>query len=377
MAEIHASTPSTTGEVLDLALEALPAMLAPSGLCCWEVVDGDSTPRGQSIRYTLIVLLGLLTARAAGSETSLDVDRLLQAADARMNEPEVTTGDLGLRLWLSSRMAGEGNEQVSHALERALEREHELARLEGLELAWVVLGLACATPRQGPLSPMLEKAIDQLLIGNLAPSGLFFHFGAPGSRRRFPNFATEIYSILALASVAKLQLDDRAAPAACRAADLLLDLQHEDGGWPWLFDAERGTVVERYEVYSVHQHGMAPMALDALTDLTGDRRYAAAADAGIEWLFGANELGEHMLLLDRGFSFRSIRRRRPLDRLWLYSNTAVSWAGGRPLAQESRQRVEVNRTCRPYELGWLLEAQYGRRLPTRLRPQAPMAPKQS
>ena len=64
-----------------------------------------------------------------------------------------------------------------------------------------------------------------MLLGNQRPSGMFTHYGDDRRRGRFPNFATEIYSILALATVAKLGLDDRAAPAASRAADRLLLLQ--------------------------------------------------------------------------------------------------------------------------------------------------------
>ena len=53
----------------------------------------------------------------------------------------------------------------------------------------------------------------------------------------------------------------------------------------------KGRIVEPYEVYSVHQHGMAPMGLLALAEATGDQRYVAAADRGLRWIYGRNELG--------------------------------------------------------------------------------------
>ena len=243
----------------------------------------------------------------------------------------------------------------SAGLDESLRSSGGLAAREGLELAWIVTGLALTDGANGGGRALLKQALDQLISGNQAASGLFRHFGNLGFRRRFPNFATQIYSVLALALAARSGLDERALPAAQRAADRLLALQLPDGGWPWLYDAERGRVVERYEVYSVHQHGMAPMTLHELSAVAGDERYGAAANRGVPWLFGANELGQDMVPLDRGMTYRSIRRRRPFDRGALYLNTGLAAAVGRSGTGPGRA-LEVNRTCRPYELGWLVEA---------------------
>jgi hypothetical protein len=341
--------------LVEPALDALTRMLLPSGLFCWELVEGEPAPRGESVRYTLIVLLGLLRAREAGLSVPIEPERLRDEVDRALARPEVTPGDFGLRLWVESRADTGATTRLVAALDESLRANDGLAAREGLELAWIVTGLALTDAGDGGGRPLLGQALDQLISGNQAPSGLFRHFGNQGFRRRFPNFATQIYSVLALALVARAGLDDRALPAARRAADRLLGLQLRDGGWPWLFDAERGGVVERYEVYSVHQHGMAPMTLHELSDVAGDERYASAADRGLQWLFGANDLGQDMVPLDRGMTYRSIRRRRPLDRGWLYLNTGLSAAIGRPRAGRARA-LEVNRTCRPYELGWLVEA---------------------
>ena len=140
---------------------------------------------------------------------------------------------------------------------------------------------------------------------------------------------------------------------------MLLRLQLPDGGWPWLYDAETGRIVERYEIYSVHQHAMAPMSLLELAEAAGEERYADAARAGLRWIEGTNELGVQMADPRARMIYRSIRRRRPLDRLLLYANTASSRLAGRSL-MASGGAVEVNAVCRPYELGWLLEAWCGR-----------------
>ena len=349
------TTTSQGEQLVEPALAALPRMLLPSDLFCYEVVEGEPGLRGESVRYTMMVLLGLLRAGQAGLSLPIDPHRLRDGVDAALERPEMTPGDLGLRLWVESRADTGAAERLVGALDESLRSHGGLAAREGQELAWIVTGLALTADADERGRTLLAGALDQLINVNQAPSGLFRHFGGPGFRRRFPNFATEIYSVLALAVAARRELDDRALPAARRAADRLLELQLPDGGWPWLFEAERGAVVERYEVYSVHQAGMAPMALLELSEVSGDARYASAARRGVPWLFGANELGQDMVPLDRGMTYRSIRRRRPLDRLWLYANTALAARLDRRLGGGGRI-LEVNRTCRPYELGWLVEA---------------------
>jgi len=343
--------------LVEPALAALPRMILPSGLACYEVRDGDPEPHGESVRYSLIVLLGLLRAREAGLDSPVDAGALRDSVDAALERPEVTPGDVALRLWVESRDDRGDASRLVVELAASLGRFGGLAPREGLELAWIVTGLAPFAGEVEGAADLLVPAVDQLLA-NQTGAGLFRHFGDRRARRRFPNFATEIYSVLALASAARHGSDARTLPAARRAADVLLERQLPDGGWPWLYDADRGTVVERYEVYSVHQHGMAPMTLLDLADVTGDERYAAAAERGVPWMFGANELGENMAPFERGLTLRSIRRRRPLDRLWLYANTAGSYAGGG--GRRPARLLEVNPTCRPYELGWLVEAWAGR-----------------
>ncbi len=147
---------------------------------------------------------------------------------------------------------------------------------------------------------------------------------------------------------------------ARRAADRLLELQRPDGGWPWIFDTRSGRVVEPYEVYSVHQDAMAPMALSELTEVSGDERYRDAAIRGLDWVFGTNELGRPMLDRDAGHPLpldpppEGLRPRRPLRE---------HGAGGRAAAAawpSPARALEVNPTDRPYHLGWILEAWAGR-----------------
>ncbi len=143
------------------------------------------------------------------------------------------------------------------------------------------------------------------------------------------------------------------------AADRLMSHQLPDGGWPWLFDADTDRVVERYELYSVHQHAMGPMGFLQLAEASGEQRYAEAAVHGLGWIDGQNELGQDMVDRENQMILRSIRRRPRSSRACLYANTAGELMLGRTLFGAAR-RPELNATCRPYELGWLLEAWCGR-----------------
>jgi hypothetical protein len=355
------ATDPAVAELIAFALGSLPAMRLPDGVFCFERRAGEEAPRGRSLRYTLMVELGLLRARAHGYDLPFDADELDALAWREVDAPEIQPGDLGLMLWADARRGGGRGEELSERLGAALAGAGGLPARLGMELGWIVTGLAHHAVAGGGETGarLLRESLDQLLLRNRAPSHLFRHFGAPGRRRRFPNFATQIYSVLALAVVGRLGLDERGLGAARRAANRLLELQLADGGWPWLFDAERGTVVERYEVYSVHQDAMAPMALLELAEACGDERYVAAARRGLGWVDGANELGADMVDREHGIVVRSIRRRRGPDRIWLAAHTAASLAG-LPARSRTARLTELNRSDRPYHFGWVLEAWCGR-----------------
>jgi hypothetical protein len=334
-------------------------MQLPSGLFCFERTKNTAEPRGESIRYTVIVLLGLAKAEAQGYDHGFDVERISAAVHSRLEAPELRPGDFGLLLWLDARTGGGRGDDLLRKLAAALDRAGGLPARDGMELGWIVTGLAEQAERTGGERPLLTPALAELDRRLEQRTGLVYHHGARTLRRRFPNFATQIYSVHALANVARLGLDDRAAETARKIAGALLPLQVRDGGWPWIYDAARGGVVERYELYSVHQHAMAPMALLELGAVTNDRRYAEAAGAGLAWIHGSNELGLDMADPAAGLIYRSLRRRPPWHRICLYANTAAAAVGTRAPFGRAR-RVEVNETCRPYELGWLLEAWCGR-----------------
>jgi len=361
------TTVSTLGDahgvtsLVNFALESLPVMRLDDGAFCFERRVGEPAPLGRSARYTLMVELGLMRAQATGYLVPFDLEELDAVVWRALEAGELTPGDIGLMLWADARREGQRGGELANRLDVALAVTGGLGAPLGMELGWIVTGLAHHVAAGGSTrgTRLLEDALNQLLLRNRAPSALIRHFGDTGWRRRFPNFATQIYSVLALAVVARHGLDDRALPAAIATADRLLEMQLPDGGWPWLFDAERGTVVERYEIYSVHQDAMAPMALIELWEVCAAPRFTDAVARSLAWIHGGNELGVDMVDRASGLVLRSIRRKPGQDRLWAGAKTAASLAGLSTQGVTARL-TETNPTDRPYHFGWVLEAWCGR-----------------
>ena len=351
------SDPHNVTSLIDFALDSLPAMRRKDGVFCFERQAGNPAPLGRSPRYTLMVELGLQRAQTAGYTLPIDPDELNTIAWQELHAGNLTPGDIGLMLWTDARRGGPSGHQLAEHLTHALHTNGGLPARLGMELGWIITGLAhhqATNPTQTG-ERLLTGALNQLLTQNLATTGLFRHFGNPGCRRRFPNFATQIYSVLALATVARYDLDDRALPAATTTANHLLAAQLPDGGWPWLYDAERGNVVEQYEIYSVHQDAMAPMALLELAELTQDPRYINATAHGLAWIHGNNELNHNMTDPKNGIVHRSIRRKHPHNKIWTATKTLASHTHLTP-KPTTAHHTETNPTDRPYHFGWVLEA---------------------
>jgi hypothetical protein len=305
-----------------------------------------------SARYTIISLLGLARARASQHNVQMDIEAVYRELGSY--EDMLSPGDLGLQLWLDHRLGSIHAEAIVNRLKKLL-GSSDWHKIVTMELAWILTGLTQHNNKSGQESDEITDSLVRYLLDNrTAACGLFYHFGN-GMRRRFPNFATQIYTIHALSMRARLAGDARAGERAIAATERLSNFQRANGGWPWLYDVERCEVVEPFEIYSVHQDGMAPMAFHELSAATGVATNEIV-NRGLKWLYGENELGTHMIDQNNGLIYRSIRRKSYHARVSLYWRTLMSMSGVSARTEPRPSSLEVNPTCRPYHLGWMLEA---------------------
>ncbi len=159
---------------------------------------------------------------------------------------------------------------------------------------------------------------------------------------------------MALAVHARRTGCPEAAAATTSAADRLCNLQGKLGQWWWLYDADRGDVVEGYPVFSVHQDGMAPVALAEVMRAVG-RDHTSAIERGIRWTFGDNELNHDLVLREQGLILRDLHK-AGVGRARRILRGTLRCLGGRNGHEcgESAARFAINNECRPYHLGWVL-----------------------
>jgi hypothetical protein len=353
--------------LVDRAMAALPDMLdRRTDLFVFTV--RPSGPAGQSLRYTCITLIGLIAAARAGWRLQLDVARLLQRTTERREEI-TNPGELGLLLWCLADYHERATPAQLDILRRLPIESDALATLTSTELGWLVSGLsrtAQLVPGRADVADLAYAAYRALTANQSELTGLFCFGGRAGGRfrrrlrRQLGFFDNQVYGIHAAVDYYRAFDDATALAAARRCVDQILAAQGPLGQWAWHYDVRSGAVVDRYPVYSVHQHGMGPMALRAVTDATG-RRFDEPIARSVAWVFGANELGDTMLDHDRNVIWRSIRRRsahRKLIHLFKLLSVARLQRARERLARMANTRGQLERDleCRPYELGWLLLA---------------------
>ncbi len=350
---------TSSNNLVNLALKTLPRMLvAEANMFCGELHKHNLMPaydRKSSPRYTIISLLGLARGRASKQKVEIDIEAVYR--ELASYENGLSPGDLGLLLWLDHRLGSMRADAILNRI-RSLLCASDWHKIDTMELAWILTGLTQHNYKSGQEGDEVTGSLVRYLLGNRsAPCGLFYHVGN-GMRRRFPNFASQIYTIHALSRRARFAGDTRSAERAIVAAERLANLQRANGGWPWLYDVDRGEVVEPFEIYSVHQDAMAPMAFHALSAATGVDT-SDIVNRGLKWLYAKNELGSNMIDVNNGLIYRSIRRKSIQARASLYWRTLMSVTGISLHKEPRPSSLEINPTCRPYHLGWILEAWCG------------------
>ncbi|MFQ6048983.1 MAG: hypothetical protein ACE5K7_06430, partial [Phycisphaerae bacterium] len=257
------------GQLAELAVRGLHEIYEAdsTGLPWTRRWDGRRAKcQGHSVRYALISLIGLARAPVTLGPQRRLAGRLWRRVAGASQKADLAVGDLGVGLWACS-LAGWC--VAEFAAERALRAYRDRpGGCNSIGLAWLLLGAEHAIlvdQRRREAWDLADEAKAALLALYNPGTALFYRHARGGLlhgvSRRVACFANQIYPVMALAVHARRTGCRQAAVVAGAVADRLCQLQGRAGQWWWLYDVDRGDVVEGYPVFSVHQDGMAPMAL--------------------------------------------------------------------------------------------------------------------
>lgn len=352
-------------DLVSLAVAGLPQMLDPQqGLFCHTLrqSQGKLVQEGISHRYTMMTLLGLHRASAAGVQSSIniaDVFRRLTADTGWITG----AGDLGLLLWTTAVIFPERVAEMSEKVgaRDALTRFSDAAECKTMELAWYLTGLAHTINAGVPgVQDLAQQAWHtfELLRENQGERGVFGHQSTAKSirgfvRGRIGSFADQVYPIYAISEFSKYASQQNVLDRALDCAENICRCQGNNGEWWWHYDASKGNIAETYPVYSVHQHGMAPMALFAMGEASG-QDFTKSILKGLNWIYGNNDLGYDMRSEADHLVWRNFFLPSP-SRYWKQMTGA-----GSSVNTIAKAKLRINFECRPYELGWMLYALAGK-----------------
>ncbi len=350
-------------EIVDLAKIGLPRMFdSKRQLFCYTLrrdASGKLVQQGISRRYTMMTLLGLHCLETGGSTSPVSIDPVMDALMCDLGWIEFG-GDLGVLLWLCAVVDPGRLDNIGAKLDlkKPLVHYKDFRQCSTTELAWILAGLShakLAGVSSIPDLDLLSADVYGLLRANQGPHGIFGHLATAGSlagrlRGRAGSFADQVYPIYALAQFGQAYGDAEAIRCARDCAEAIVRLQGPQGEWWWHYDAASGRVSRPYPVYSVHQHGMAPMALFALEKAAG-LNFSEAIERGLRWIPAENVLGFDMRDPAGGLVWRNIH----LDSKWPQVKELFCLYFGSDLRHTLRNPC-VGYECRPYELGWALYA---------------------
>lgn len=364
-------TRSRLNEIADLSLKVLPEMYdEASGLFSHKtlVEGGRYVNKQPNILYSTVSLMGILRQRRTSPDSVVPIGRTLDAlhAVAAVKPDPGVLGNLLCACALAEDPRAAG--LVSRLAEAA---DSGTLAYEGMGNA--LHGLATAAERLPDVRDEARRAADKCareLLGCFSPGIDLFRMGSLSLHPRrsslesqVTSFAAQIYPLFGLTAYYRFT-GDRVPDALTRVADRLVDWQGPLGQWWWLYSSRVRRVVEGYPAYSVHQDGMAFIALAPFRDL-GLTPYDDALGLGLNWLYGDNEVGVSLVEEDPPFIPRCIQRRgSDADGTFGLSRkgyAAVLAKSLRPNSIEDRTHadpaeLEVLHECRSYHLGWALHA---------------------
>jgi len=282
-------------------------------------------------RYLLMSAIGAhqYIAKTGRNPFVFDLDRILERLQADLETMPLP--DLGLFYWFASlRLTTISAVPLTVTQLQRIQSEYQ--QMGTMDLAFLCTGLqrlhamgASRDPLTGPLVELKNRRYGVI-------------FSADAARSRYAGFNNQVYPIFMLAQT---ETKDDLAPL-CKN---LLAFQRFDGAWPWQYDVQRGAVAGLYPVYTVHQDGMAIMALKALQQkLTLD--LSGPIQRSFDYIFAHG-----LVNFDKGEIYRAVRIRNRRARQYNLTHRALSRC-----FEKLPWSLEINKEVRSYHLGWFLFA---------------------
>ena len=344
--------------LIDYALKGLDRCWLPAETRWSHIyhLDGRAQPNQSlphsDVFYTINVLLGL--SRVARVPEHIDVAAIFATNARQLLKLPVRDYAFGMALWAAAELDIELPADVRVRALEILGDKDRWRSMRAQDVGMLLTGVSCQARRDpGVWAQHADALYAEVVAKYVNASGLFSD--APvGSRRWFGSFASQVYLTVACYSYGEFRANADAIRIANACARKLISLQGPLGEWPWFFNSARGTVVDFYEVYSVHQYGMAPAFLE-FSERHGVAEARDAVTRGFKWVLGANQLRKPMLRTDLSLSVRSqVRDGELASNKMRALRSASSMITGRTGALIDPAKVVLRQECRSYELGWIL-----------------------
>lgn len=319
----------------------------------------EGTLGTEHLTSTCIVLISLDRAEIKPSEIGLKPDQTFNAL-FKLAKGKAYPGGIGLVIWANAVWEIISLEELQQQLDIPFGNfTTSLTSLTTMEMAWLVSGLLHEYQRtqKAKTKEYVDLALNALLNRYQRSSHLMVHADAqaPWShrlRRWVANFADQIYPVQAFAFAAIATGHEMAQRTAEELASQLAKLQGGLGQWWWHYNPHNGEVLQFYPVYSVHQHGMAPMAFAALQAAQGSD-FNENVQRGRNWL-EQNELNFKIIDPQANTIWRDIEYHQSL--VEKISRKTNSLLGRRDKITSKKINFKLNYETRPYEWGWCLYA---------------------
>jgi len=328
-------------------------------------LDGRARPNqsvpASDVFYTLNVLLGFSRIAHLALNHDFNLPKIFQenvSLVPKLNSPKYA---YGMVLWAAAELDLDIPAETLTAIASVVEDRQHWKAFRAQDLGMILIGCVEQARRgaSGRWAPAAHELFAFLSQRYSCPNGLFLD-AARGGRRGFSSFATHTYLTMACYIYGAWSGNERALTLARACTRKIIELQGPQGEWAWFFYTPGGRVVDFYEVYSVHQGGMAPAFLQC-AEQHGVPGATEALVKGFKWIFGQNQMNRSMLWKRESLICRSQVRKGELnDKKKRIVRAITNALTGRCGTLTDPFGLELCLECRSYELGWILWS-FGRR----------------